>query len=237
MRYRAVLLIVCTSGCNRLLGLDETALIDAAPGTTADALPATCSTTLPLEPFAVTHLIDDTVRGKDAEVVTGPTQPALFSYAIDGFLDGGKHIAAAVLQVAPITRCGVSACTPCPTGATRYQLYWNNEDWDEPETTSIQRDSNSPWERPFAEGATDRSAQIFEDALPTGAQLALRAPMAEVAGVPAAPWIATHDAFPRMRISLQLRTDAPAAFASDDHDESLCGETAAPPSLVLTICE
>lgn len=236
MRCRAVLMVLCTSGCNRILGLDETMLLDASLAT-ADALPATCTTTLPLEPFTVTYLVDETVRGKEAEVVTGPDQPALFSYAIDGFLDGGKHVAAAVLNVAPVRKCGVSACEPCPTGATRYQLYWNHEDWDEPETTRTLRDSNSPWERPLAEGASDRSALIVDGELPTGAQLALRAPMLAVAGVPAAPWIVTHDAFPRVRISLQLRTDAPAAFASDDHDNSLCGETAAPPSLVLTLCE
>ncbi|MBS1119033.1 MAG: hypothetical protein H6Q90_1261 [Deltaproteobacteria bacterium] len=231
-------LVVILAGCNVVFPLDGPARSDAGDDPAmGDALPANCRVTSPLEPFAATYLVDTTPRqdaGFRTEVITDAGQPALFTFGVD--VDPlTEHVAAAILLVTPITKCG-QGCGACPTGATSYQVFWNFEDWDEVEATSTNLDAATPWGADFAAGTADRSALIIDDVLPTGPQLALRIPMTNVARVPAAPWIGKHSSVPQTRLSLQLRTDHPAAFASDDHDESPCMEAAGVPSLVLTIC-
>lgn len=234
--YGRLLLVTWTlAACNRVLGLDVTAELPDVDGSVADALPANCRVTSPLETHAATYLIDATPRGKDTEILTDVGQPGLFTYGIDG-IQPDEYIAAAVLFVTPVTKCGITACTPCVMSATTYELYWNLEDWTEVDATSTRSDRNSLWSQPFAQGPVDRSARLASAPLRSGPQFALVATMADVVRVPATPWISTRAAIPLIRISLQLLTDGPAAFASDDHDDSTCSEAAAPPSLVLTIC-
>jgi hypothetical protein len=190
----------------------------------------------PLECYTATYLADATSHGKDPELITNSQHPALFTFGVDGIAPG-EHIAAAILNVSPITKCGMTACTPCPTGATTYQVYWNDEGWVEGQEDETRSGNGTRWEVPFAEGPADRSAQLVDAPLPTGSQLALHVPMTGVATVPAEPWIGTHSAVPTRRLSLQLRTDDWAAFASDDYDQSTCMESGGVPSLVLTLCQ
>ncbi len=240
MNRELLLVAWALTGCNEVFGLHDTRGVNAGSGGpdafVADALPASCRVTPPLESYAATYLMDGVPRGKDTELVTGPQQPALFKFGIDG-IQPDEHVAAAVLLVTPIRACGITACTPCPTGATTFSLYWNEERWGESEATMTDRTRTLPWSEAFATGVTDRSERLVEGPLPTGAQLALAARMIDVLSVPAQPWMGTHGTVPMTRLSLQLVTDAPAAYASDDHDDSTCNEAAAPPSLVLTLCK
>jgi len=234
MRARLLAIVAVLTGCNQVFGLDGTQPAPDAPA--ADALPTSCRVTAPLECYAATFLADATSHGKETELITNSQHPALFKFGVDGILPG-EHIAAAILGVSPVTKCGMTACTPCPTGATTYQVYWSFDDWVEDQATDNLSSDGTPWELPFASGATDRSALLVDAPLPAAAQLALRVPMTGVATIPAERWIGTHGSMPYQRLSLQLRTNDWAAFASDDYDESTCMEAAGLPSLVLTLCQ
>jgi hypothetical protein len=235
-------------GCNRVFGLEETQLGDGGESG-IDAVPAGCRFIADIAADTAGYIVDETPVGKNIELLASPVHHTILSFAMDGVVMQGEHIGGAVLKLAPTTVCDPN-CTPCGTStATRYQIYWNWDAWKESNVTQLYRDSDTldAWNMPGADkqGAApqiaDRSQLIVEAPLPApnGQVLELHVPRAsiEVPGSAAEPWIEPYASPPpAMRLSLQLRTDALTAFASDDFDNNTCNMTLPLPTLTVTVC-
>ncbi|HSD86103.1 MAG TPA: hypothetical protein VLB44_01265 [Kofleriaceae bacterium] len=239
---RAIALVILLAGCNRVFGLRETELIDGGDSVPPDSLPANCRAA-DYQVDKDTYLLDATPHGLEDAVRVDSTHPGLFRFAIS--YQPGEYIAAAVMHMAVVAKADAcaAACGACPVDqATKFRAYWNNSSWSDNDATSTNRRATSAWDGELATGSTDRSAQIVQAALtssPGVVDLALH--MVDIAPslrATSADWIRYDSASvpPQYQITVQLLTDAPIAFASDDRDTSTCQDPISPASVTLTLC-
>jgi hypothetical protein len=222
------------AGCNQVFAIRETELID---GGLADALPAGCRVT----PVAVdkdTYLSDAFAHGREDAVRVDALQPGLFRFGI-GVMPG-ERVAAAVLEINAVDRavaCGAgTGCDPCTTSATTYRVYWNESSWSDDDATKDNARASNPWQAELATGTDDRSLLVAEHTFPaTLGTLALPIHMTEVVARPAEPWLRL-DAGLHL-LTLQMLTDGPITFASDDRDTGTCSDNLAPATLIVTLCQ
>jgi hypothetical protein len=192
-----------------------------------------CRTFTPLTEFD-TYLIDGTARNERDAMIVSATNPGLFRFDLNGNIQAGEEVAAAVLelQVAHSARecsSGGNSCDNCPHTAAKWELYWNKTGWNATAT------STSGWQQPFATGSNDRSAVLATGPLALSAgvdTLELNVDFAAVRAVPVANWRTTDD------ISLQLRTSEGAFAVSTLEATTPCDapRTNKPATLKLILC-
>ncbi len=240
-----VVVLALLAGCNQIFGLESTQLRDGGDST-IDAPPTGCHF-VELDADIAAYIFDAGTYGKDSELFTDATHHTLVAFPMDGVDMAGEHVAGAVLKLAPITKC-TDQCTPCPNGSpTRFQAYWTWDIWSEGNVDELERDTGNPWNAAGADaqgampgnGLADRSPQLVDSPMPPldGTVYAFRIPRSAIETNRAEPWFGDHSgSTPVKRLTIQLRTDQLAAFASDDHDGSPCNEPEPLPRLTVTTC-
>ncbi|MGE5186805.1 MAG: hypothetical protein ACM31C_32350 [Acidobacteriota bacterium] len=246
-----VVVLALLGGCNQVFGLESTQLRDGGDGADSnlDAPPAGCHF-VELDADIAAYIVDAGMYGKDSELFTDATHHTLVAFPMDGVGAAGEHIAGVVLKLAPITKC-TDQCTPCLAAgampATRFQAYWSWDIWNEGNVDETERDSGNPWNAAGADaegampgsGLADRSPRLVDAPMPPvdGTVYEFRVPRSAIESNRAEPWFGDHSgSTPVKRLTIQLRTDRLAAFASDDHDGSPCNEPEPLPRLTVTTC-
>jgi hypothetical protein len=226
-------------GCDYVLRIDHLAEnVDALP---PDVLAANCRTA-ELVSSADTYLAGTTIHGSDDALIADANQAALIKLYLDNIYMVGDRAAALVVHIYAVDHadaCGAS-CGACPAAtATRFQVYWSTPSWNPDQATQVDSRTGVMWIGMGATGAGDRSTTaIVDDALPatTGA-VDLRVPMHAVEQVLPDAWVSYDPPTMTGRLAIQIRTDGPLVFASDERSASSCHDSRPPPSATVTLCQ